>query len=44
MRRKLGQLRSDFVERKPDALGKNDECNPPQDGSRISALASARAV
>ena len=41
MRRKLGQLGSDLIERQSNALRKDDERNPPQDRSRISALASA---
>jgi hypothetical protein len=44
MWRKLGQLGSDLVECQPNALGENDERNPPQDGSRIPSLTSAGSL
>ncbi len=44
MRRKLCQLGSDLVERKPNALRKNNECNPPEDSPLIASLASTGSL
>src|SRR5262249_10223662 len=42
--RELVQLGADLVEREADALGEDDERDPPQDGAPVAAVAGARAL
>jgi hypothetical protein len=41
IRRKLGKLGADFVERQPDPLGEDDERDPPEHRAGISPVAGA---
>jgi hypothetical protein len=43
MWRQLRELGPDLLEREPDSLGKDNERDPAQHRSRITALARARA-
>src|SRR5678815_5557613 len=42
--RQLRQLLRDLLERQPDPLRKDDECDPPEDPPRIPAMAGAVAL
>ncbi len=44
IRRELGQLRADLLERQADSLGEHDERDPPQNRPREAAVARARAL
>ena len=44
IRRKLRELDADFLERRPDALGEDDEGDAPEHGTRIAPMAGAGAL
>jgi hypothetical protein len=41
LRRELGELRADLIERQPDSLGEHDECDAPEHRPRIAAVTRA---